>query len=217
MQQLAQGNSIGFQIAFNIGFSMTFVSSFYILFCVRERVSKAKHLQFVSGVNVFIFWISSYIFDFIHFTVMSIFLIITLAAFQEDGFRTVPELGRVFSVLTMFGVSMLPLVYLASFCFKIPSSGYTKMTFVSIFTGVAGFLVVQILKTPQLELEHIADYLDWVFMLIPHYSVSTSIHHLYNIYAIQQICVNFKQNKRELCELKKQCCCEYYRKIRISE
>lgn len=93
MKQLAEGNSIGFQIAFNIGFSMTFVSSFYILFCVRERVTKAKHLQFVSGANVFMFWFSSYLFDFIHFAILSVLLIITLAAFQEDGFKTAPELG----------------------------------------------------------------------------------------------------------------------------
>lgn len=94
MKQLADGNSIGFQIAFNIGFSMTFVSSFYILFCVRERVTKAKHLQFVSGVNVFMFWLSSYLFDFIHFAILSIFLVVTLAAFQEDGFSTAIELGK---------------------------------------------------------------------------------------------------------------------------
>lgn len=212
MKQLADGNSIGFQIAFNIGFSMTFVSSFYILFCVRERVTKAKHLQFVSGVNVFMFWLSSYLFDFIHFAILSIFLVVTLAAFQEDGFSTAIELGRVFSVLIMFGLAMLPLIYLASFCFEIPSSGYTKMTFISIFTGVAGFLVVQILKTPQLELTHVADILDWIFMLIPHYSVSTSIHHLYNIYAMAQICKLIPKNAYT-CKINPLCCGdeqEYY-------
>lgn len=96
MDQLAQGNNVGFQIAFNIGFSMAFVSSFYVLFCVRERMSKAKHLQFVSGVNVLIFWSSAYLFDFLHFTVTSVFLIITLAAFQEDGFSSAEELGMLF-------------------------------------------------------------------------------------------------------------------------
>lgn len=94
IKQISSGQSMGFQIAFNIGFSMAFVSSFYVLFYVRERVSKSKHLQFVSGARVYLFWLVSYIADMITFIITSLGVIITLVCFQEDGFKTADDLGR---------------------------------------------------------------------------------------------------------------------------
>lgn len=85
---------MGFQLAFNIGFGMAFVSSFYVLFYVRERVTKAKHLQFVSGVDVTTFWLTSFICDLLTFIFTSICLLITLVAFQEGGFQTFEEIGN---------------------------------------------------------------------------------------------------------------------------
>jgi ATP-binding cassette subfamily A (ABC1) protein 3 len=118
VQQLLQGNSMGFQLAFNIGFSMAFVSSFYVLFYVKERVCKSKHLQFVSGVKVYIFWIMAFICDLVTFIVTIIAIIITLVCFQEDGFNTSEDLGtrhrlRSFFYLTLPRFSSyVPLVVL---------------------------------------------------------------------------------------------------------
>lgn len=96
VQQLLQGNSMGFQLAFNIAFSMAFVSSFYVLFQVKERICKSKHLQFVSGVKVYVFWITTFLCDLLAFIVTILALLITLVAFQEEGFRTGPEIGSFF-------------------------------------------------------------------------------------------------------------------------
>lgn len=85
---------MGFSIAFNIVFAMAFVSSFYVLFYVKERVTNAKHLQFVSGVEVVTFWSISYICDLLTFVVTAVALLITLAAFQENGFNSIDDLGK---------------------------------------------------------------------------------------------------------------------------
>lgn len=211
LNSLAMGNNIGFQIAFNIGFSMAFVSSFYVIFCVRERVSKAKHLQFVSGANVFIFWITAYVWDLITFIFTSIMLVVTLSIFQEDGFSSIQELGRVLAALTLFGHAMLPWMYLSSFFFEIPSTGYTRMTLINIFTGVAGFLVVEVLSNPALDLKNIADVLEWVFLWIPHYGISNAIRNLNNVYSVHQLCqlqvrALGEGYRKTLCETKNQCC-----------
>ncbi|KAB0796441.1 hypothetical protein PPYR_10502 [Photinus pyralis] len=188
LMDLGRGRNMGFQIAFNIGFSMAFVSSFYVMFYVRERVCKAKHLQFVSGVNVLSFWGPSFLCDLITFIFTSVCVILTLLIFQEEGFSTAAELGRTFSILLYFGFSMLPMMYLASYLFDIPSTGYTRMTLVNIFTGVAGFLVVQVLGSPGLDLEHIAEILHWLFLIIPHYSLSTGIRDINVLYSTHQLC-----------------------------
>jgi ATP-binding cassette subfamily A (ABC1) protein 3 len=89
-----QFNLMGFQIAVELGYGMAFVASFYILFYIRERVSKAKHLQFVSGVNVVVFWGTSFLCDMVTYLLTMIAVLITFAALQEDGFKTPDELGE---------------------------------------------------------------------------------------------------------------------------
>lgn len=91
--QMGTGQTVGFQLAFNMAFCMAFVTPFYILFLVRERVNKSKHLQLVSGVKVSAFWLANILWDFTTFLLTIVCIIITLASFQEDGFRTPEELG----------------------------------------------------------------------------------------------------------------------------
>ena len=40
-----------------------------------------------------------------------------------------------FILLLCFGVAMLPFMYIASYLFDIPSTGYTRMTLFSVFSG----------------------------------------------------------------------------------
>lgn len=101
----------------------------------QERECKAKLLQFVSGVNVFTFWVTSFLWDFITFVITSVLLVITMAVFQEDGWSSPAELGRFFTVLILFGFSMLPMTFIASMFFSVPSSGFVRMTIINIFSG----------------------------------------------------------------------------------
>lgn len=135
MSMLMAGNNMGFQLATNISFSMAFVSSFYLMFYIRERVSKAKLLQFVSGLNVSTFWITSFIFDFATYILTALILVITLIAFQEDGWSTISELTPAFVSLVLFGFSMLPMTFVSSLLFSVPSTGFVRMTIFFIFTG----------------------------------------------------------------------------------
>lgn len=194
MSQITLGNNMGFQLAFNISFSMAFVSSFYILFIVRERVCNSKHLQFVSGVKGYVFWLSTLLWDFVTFLITALALVITLLCFQEDGFKTASDIGRIFVTLVYFGWSMLPMMYIAGYFFDIPSTGYTRMTLFSIFTGVAAYLIVQVLSTPDLGLEHIGNTLNWIFLAVPHYSLATGIRDIYTLYFYNKICKELYAN-----------------------
>ena len=43
--------------------AMSFVPASFAVFLVHERTIKAKHLQFISGVNPVTYWISNYFWD----------------------------------------------------------------------------------------------------------------------------------------------------------
>lgn len=135
MSLLMAGSNMGFQLATNISFAMAFVSSFYIMFYIKERVSKAKLLQFVSGLNISTFWTTSFLFDFATFILTVVILMITLFAFQEDGWSTISDLTPAFVTLVAFGFAMLPLTFISSLMFSIPSTGFVRMTIFFIFTG----------------------------------------------------------------------------------
>lgn len=58
---------------------------------------KAKHLQFVSGVDVFSYWFATYTWDLINYFVPALIILILFAAFQVDSYKD--ELGIVFLML----------------------------------------------------------------------------------------------------------------------
>ncbi|KAK4876909.1 hypothetical protein RN001_009415 [Aquatica leii] len=192
-RDLATGHNMGYQIAFNLGFGMAFVSSFYIIYYIKERASKAKHIQFVSGVGVVAFWGSSFIIDFLTFIFTSFCICLAILCFNEDGFNTFDDIKHVFCALMCFAYTMLPLTYLAAFLFDIPATGYTKMSLCSVFLGVAGFLGIQMLRTPGLDLDDLADNLHWGMLIVPHYALSSFIRDTNILYVIHSICDNIME------------------------
>lgn len=130
-------NSIGFELASFLPFIMAFVSSFYVIFYVKERVSKAKLLQHLSGLNVFTFWITSFLFDFVTFILSSFIMLLVLWAFQAEGWKTIDDLTPIIVSLICFGYSMLPIVYLSSIIISVPSTGFVRISIFFIFTGTA--------------------------------------------------------------------------------
>nr|XP_022911475.1 ATP-binding cassette sub-family A member 3-like isoform X1 [Onthophagus taurus] len=220
MLNIKKGNTLGFQIAFNVGFSMAFVASFYILFCVKDRVINSKHLQFVSGLSASMYWLTAYLWDFVTFVFTTICLVGTLVCFQEEGFKTVGELSRLSILLLLFGLAMLPEMYLASFLFRVASTGYTRMTLVNIFLGTTAFMTVQVLSIEALELQYVADILQWFFLCVPHYALSSGIQAISLKISLNKLCTNLNQMLLEqfknttgseleinfACELQQACC-----------
>ena len=53
---------------------------------------------------------------------------------------------------------------------------------------MATLITVTILRIPDLELGHIADLLDWIFMLFPPYAMASAITDLYTNVRFLKIC-----------------------------
>lgn len=128
-------NSIGFELASFLPFVMAFVSSFYVIFYVKERVSKAKLLQHLSGLNVSTFWITSFLFDFATYILSTFIMLLVLWAFQVEGWKTMYDLTPIIVSLICFGFSMLPIIYLLSIIISVPSTGFVRISIFFIFTG----------------------------------------------------------------------------------
>lgn len=129
------GLNLGFQLAINVGFAFAFVTAFYIMAYVKERETRSKLLQFVSGARVLTFWLTSLVWDYITYLLTVIVLIIVFAAFQEPGWSSAMELSRLLLMMAAFGVAVLPMTYVASMFFSSPDGAFTRITIFNVFTG----------------------------------------------------------------------------------
>lgn len=188
ISQLNAGNDLGFNLAFNTGFAMAYVTAMFVMFYIKERVTRAKLLQFVSGVNKVIFWLTSFVVDYAVFILISLLFVGVLAAYQKEGFSTLIELTRIFIILIVFGFSALPFTYVWSLIFQVPSSGLVRLSIGYVISGVFLFLAYFILNNEFLGLQHIARPLGWIFLIFPHYSLTRGLSNLNLLQSTISIC-----------------------------
>lgn len=104
-------------------FLLIYWPSIFIGFYIKERDSRAKLLQFISGANRFIYWFASFLFDYVIFFVVICSLLGGVASFQRFNFSTAKEMGTFLLIFSLYGFATLPLVYVLSYLFKKPSTG----------------------------------------------------------------------------------------------
>ncbi|XP_058465468.1 phospholipid-transporting ATPase ABCA3-like [Malaya genurostris] len=210
-EQLNTGANSGFQLAFNTGFAMAFVAALFIMFYIRERTTRAKLLQFVSGVNVCLFWAVSFIWDYLVFVVVSLFYLATVAAIQQDGWSTFQQLVKVFLVLLLFGFAVIPTTYLFSYLFDVPATGFVKMMLLNVLSGTVFFTAVTLLKFDGIDLMDVAYTLEWVFMFFPNFVLSHALNNLNRVASTEAICDRMCAlipfcTKQLMCSLREECC-----------
>ncbi|CAH0549211.1 unnamed protein product [Brassicogethes aeneus] len=163
------GSTMASLVPIGLGFSVTLV----IVFVIKERISKSKHLQLISGAEVWIFWITTFLFDFLVYCFMAVLFVTVLSCFQQPGFSTPVELGRLFALMLCFGVAILPLLYLCGFLFQVPSGGYTNMATISLMISLLPFMTIQLLTA--LGNQKVTNILHYIFIILPYYALSDGI------------------------------------------
>lgn len=135
IREETQGSTTGFTIAFNFVFGMAFLSSSFVLFLIKERATKAKHIQFVSGVQPLTFWASTFCWDLINYMIPCCILLFVLWAFGIEAYYINGHAAHILLLLFLHGWAMLPFMYLLSFIFNVPSSGFVWLTMFNILAG----------------------------------------------------------------------------------
>lgn len=125
----------GFIIALNVVFSMAFLAGSFVVFLIKERDIRSKHCQFVSGVGSFTFWGSTFAWDFINYILPIVSLIIAFWAFGIEAYYVNGHWAYILLMFTLFGCSMLPFMYNASFLFRTPATGYVWITMFNVLSG----------------------------------------------------------------------------------
>ncbi|XP_078054223.1 phospholipid-transporting ATPase ABCA1-like [Mustelus asterias] len=164
------GTSVDLLVSICVIFAMSFVPASFVLFLIEERVSKAKHLQFVSGVKPGIYWLANFAWDMCNYSVSATLVVIIFICFQKQSYVSASNLPALILLLFLYGWSITPLMYPASFLFSIPSSAYVALTCVNLFIGINGSVATFVLELfNDAKLNEVNEILKKVFLIFPHF------------------------------------------------
>eukprot|EP00118_Oscarella_pearsei_P002785 m.11554 g.11554 ORF g.11554 m.11554 type:complete len:2446 (+) comp23502_c1_seq1:90-7427(+) len=133
-------------IAICVIFALAFVPPSFIMILIRERASGAKHLQLVSGVHPVMYWVSNFVWDMLNYMVTVVCLAIIFFAFQEEVYIASGNFAAVLSLLILYGWSMIPLMYPATFIFRDGSTAYVVTMATSLLIGLTTTMATFVLQ-----------------------------------------------------------------------
>ena len=180
----ASNNGLGLSVALMMLFGMSFLVAFFTVLPVIERVTKAKHMQLLSGVQIAVFWGSSLAFDAANLLLPTIINVILFAAFDYEAFAG-DRLGTIFVLFMVYGFASIPMMYVWSFMFDKPASAFSFAVLFNVLTGViAVFTIFAVSSFP--DQEDLTDSLKQFFMIFPNFCFGQSFVDMYRNYTVKQ-------------------------------
>uniref|UniRef100_H2SHG4 P-type phospholipid transporter n=1 Tax=Takifugu rubripes TaxID=31033 RepID=H2SHG4_TAKRU len=165
--------SVDVLVSICVIFAMSFVPASFVLFLIEERVSKAKHLQFVSGVKPVLYWLANFAWDMLNYTVPATMVVLIFISFQQQSYVSETNLPALVLLLLFYGWSITPLMYPASFVFTVPSTAYVVLTSINLFIGINGSIATFVLEL--FHLNEVNRILKKVFLIFPHFCLGRGL------------------------------------------
>uniref|UniRef100_A0A9J7YWA7 P-type phospholipid transporter n=1 Tax=Cyprinus carpio carpio TaxID=630221 RepID=A0A9J7YWA7_CYPCA len=179
-------------------FAMSFIPASFVLFLIQERVSKAKHLQFVSGVNPTVYWLANFAWDMCNYIVPCIIVIIIFLCFQQKSYVSPPNLPALILLLVLYGWSITPMMYPASFLFSVPSTAYVVLTCINLFIGINGSVatfVMELFDDPNIT--RINDIVKQALLVFPHFCLGRGLMDMAKNQAMATLYQNLGEDRFE--------------------
>jgi ATP-binding cassette subfamily A (ABC1) protein 3 len=159
----------GFIISTTVVFGFSFLLAGFTLFLVNERAIKAKHLQFVSGVSTFSFWMANLVWDMLTSLVIVGLSVALFAAFQIQQFLG-ENICAVFLLMVALCWTGVPLSYCISFFFSSQLLSFA----VTVMTMYFGSMIMTVVVW-QVGIDNpdLADTLQYIFTPFPSFCIHT--------------------------------------------
>ncbi|XP_072041416.1 phospholipid-transporting ATPase ABCA3-like [Amphiura filiformis] len=205
LQQQVQSESESFGtgslVAFQMITGLSFLASSFAVFLITENTSKAKHLQFVSGVQLSNFWLSTYLWDIINFMIPSLLICLMFWAAGVDSYGTDGRVWITLLILFLTGWAIIPFTYLLSFLFREPATGYIRVLLINQIGTFIFYFLYELLALEGLNLKSVADILQLIFLLMPLYTMGEAFETFYMQYSLKEVCTSFPPYSQIYCDV----------------
>ena len=188
-----------------MAFGFAFLIASFVIFLIKERTNDSKHLQYLSGADSNIFYLSSFIWDMFNYIIPCFFVVFLLWLFDISAYVTDGRWLISLLILILYGMAIIPQMYLFSYIFKVSSTGFATLVSYNIMTSQVTLLPVAVLSIPMLGLMDLARYFESIFIILfPNFSIGQAFVDIYNNDAIRSQCKVFE----DLCDvnIKNPCC-----------
>ncbi|KAM6919010.1 retinal-specific phospholipid-transporting ATPase ABCA4-like [Xenentodon cancila] len=138
--------SVDAVVAICVIFAMSFIPASFVLYLIQERVTKAKHLQFVSGVSPLVYWVANFFWDMMNYSLSTAMVVGIFMAFDKKCYTSQANLPALIALLLLYGWSVTPMMYPMSYVFSIPSTAYVSLSCINLFIGINSSAITFILE-----------------------------------------------------------------------
>ena len=153
----------GFVLAFFISIALALIPSNFITIIIREKENKSKHLQLLSGLSIYIYWINNFIFEIIKYYIVVGICLILLACFSFYE--------KYLAILYIFyGPALVAFTYFLSYFLKTEGSAQITILLINLFFGSLCGSAVLILRTNE-NLKNFGVFLSIIFRVVPSFCI----------------------------------------------
>ncbi|XP_052776388.1 phospholipid-transporting ATPase ABCA1-like isoform X2 [Mya arenaria] len=179
-------------------FAMSFIPASFTMYLIEERVSNSKHLQFVSGINPVMYWVSNFCWDMLNYLIPSILCIFIFLAFNRQAYVSSVNGPCLVSLLFLYGWAMIPMMYPFSRLFSVPSTALVVLKSINIFLGTVSTMstfILEFLEEDDEGLKDINKVLKQVFLLMPQYCLGRGLFDMAKNQLFADVYAEFGINK----------------------
>ncbi|NWJ07429.1 ABCA4 protein, partial [Crypturellus undulatus] len=138
--------SVDAVVAICVIFAMSFIPASFVLYLIQERVTKAKHLQFVSGVSPAVYWLTNFMWDIVNYAVSAGMVVGIFIGFNKKAYTSPTNLPVLIALLLLYGWAVIPMMYPAAAFFSVPSTAYVALSCINLFVGINSSAITFILE-----------------------------------------------------------------------
>ncbi len=171
---ISEENEISNHTAILFFFSIAFgiMPANFIIILVNERINNSKHLMRLSGINIFAYWISNYLFEFVKYYLTAGICLLLLKAFDyyED---------YLYIFYLLYGPGMISLTYAMSFHYEDEADAQNGVILMNLVFGSLGSIITLLFRT-QDKRKKFGKKLEIVLCAIPVYCFDFAYNVLMN-------------------------------------
>ncbi|XP_019943339.2 retinal-specific phospholipid-transporting ATPase ABCA4-like isoform X1 [Paralichthys olivaceus] len=188
--------SVDAVVAICVIFAMSFVPASFVLYLIQERVTQAKHLQFVSGVSPLVYWMANFLWDMVNYSISAAMVVEVFLFFDKKCFTSPTNLKPLVALLLLYGWSVTPMMYPMSYMFNIPSTAYVSLSCINLFIGINSSAITFILDLFEgtTALYKFNQLLKAVLLIFPHYCLGRGLIDMAMNQAITDIYTRFGED-----------------------
>uniref|UniRef100_A0A3Q3NRF5 ATP-binding cassette, sub-family A (ABC1), member 4a n=1 Tax=Labrus bergylta TaxID=56723 RepID=A0A3Q3NRF5_9LABR len=160
-------------VAICVIFATSFVPASFVLYLIQERVTQAKHLQFVSGVSPLVYWMANFLWDMLNYSMSAVMVVEIFIFFNKKCYTSGNNLQALIALLMLYGWSVTPMMYPMSFVFSVPSTAYVSLSCINLFIGINCSAITFILDL--FEGTTLNQLLKTVLLVFPHYCLGRGL------------------------------------------